>query len=95
MATAATLAGENELVYQLGSSDVNPLYMKRAVELLGLLKRRYFTRAQGQGRRQRARSTCALSRMEPVAVSRERFDQTSAPVWMSLAKQRDRRSSTS
>ena len=54
MATAATIAGENELVYQLGSSDVNPLYMKRAVELLGLYKRRYFTRAQGQGRRQQA-----------------------------------------
>src|SRR5205823_7595430 len=36
MALAATIRGENELVYQLGSSDVNPLYMKRAVELLGL-----------------------------------------------------------
>ena len=49
MATAATVAGENELVYQLGSSDVNPLYMKRAVELLGLFKRRYFNDRKEKG----------------------------------------------
>jgi long-chain acyl-CoA synthetase len=85
MATAATIAGQNELVYQLGSSDVNPLYMKRAVELLGLHKRRYFQerREKGEGS---TLLNLALARMEPVAVSRERFDQTSAPVWMSLAK---------
>ncbi len=85
MATAATIAGQNELVYQLGSSDVNPLYMKRAVELLGLHKRRYF-----QERREKGEGpdilNLALSRMEPVAVSRERFERTSAPVWMSLAQ---------
>jgi len=85
MATAATIAGENELVYQLGSSDVNPLYMKRAVELLGLHKRRYFTERRDNGEGNKL-INLALSRMEPVAVSRERFDKTSAPVWMSLAK---------
>src|SRR3954454_21307485 len=49
MATAATVAGENDLVYQLGSSDLNPLYMKRAVELLGLFRRQYFTRRRQNG----------------------------------------------
>src|SRR3954447_7193934 len=85
MATAATIAGENELVYQLGSSDVNPLYMKRAVELLGLFKRRYFTERKDKGEGNKLLNI-ALSRMEPVAVSRERFDKSSAPLWMSLAK---------
>ncbi|HEY2747659.1 MAG TPA: AMP-binding protein, partial [Polyangia bacterium] len=85
MATAATIAGQNELVYQLGSSDVNPLYMKRAVELLGLHKRRYFSERKEKGEGN-SLLNLALSRMEPVAVSRERFDKTSAPVWMSLAK---------
>ena len=84
MALAATVAGENELVYQLGSSDENPLYMKRAVELLGLHKRRYFRerRESGEGS---ALVNRALARMEPVPVSRERFNRTSAPLWRSLA----------
>ncbi|MDB4964743.1 MAG: AMP-dependent synthetase and ligase [Myxococcales bacterium] len=85
MATAATIAGQNELVYQLGSSDVNPLYMKRAVELLGLHKRRYFTERKDKGEGSKLLNI-ALSRMEPVAVSRERFDKTSAPLWMAIAK---------
>jgi long-chain acyl-CoA synthetase len=84
MATAATIAGENELVYQLGSSDVNPLYMKRAVELLGLHKRRYFRerREKGEGN---ALVNRALERLEPVPVSKDRFNRTSAPLWRSLA----------
>ncbi len=83
-ATAATIAGENELVYQLGSSDVNPLYMKRAVEFLGLHKRRWYRDrdARGEGSSLLNR---ALARLEPVAVSRDRFNKTSAPLWKSLA----------
>src|SRR5207302_2614760 len=84
LATAATIAGQNELVYQLGSSDVNPLYMKRAVELLGLHKRRYFRERKDKGEGSRLLNI-VLSRMEPVAVSRQRFDKTSAPLWMHLA----------
>jgi long-chain acyl-CoA synthetase len=85
LATAATVVGQNELVYQLGSSDTNPLYMKRAVELLGLHKRRYFREREQKGEGPKLLNH-ALSRMEPVAVSRERFDRTSAPVWLSLAE---------
>jgi long-chain acyl-CoA synthetase len=84
MATAATLAGENELVYQLGSSDVNPLYMKRAVELLGLFRRQYFTRRRVEGEGSSLLNR-ALARLEPVPVSRERFNQTSAPLWRAAA----------
>jgi long-chain acyl-CoA synthetase len=81
LATAATLAGENEPVYQLGSSDVNPLTMKRAVELLGLFKRRYFQeREEGYPWLNEV-----LARLEPVPVTRDRFNARSAPMWKSLA----------
>ncbi|HZS41873.1 MAG TPA: AMP-binding protein, partial [Polyangia bacterium] len=84
MATAATIAGENQLVYQLGSSDVNPLYMKRAVEFLGLHKRRWY-RERNQKGEGSSLVNRALARLEPVAVSRDRFNETSAPLWKSLA----------
>ncbi|MFI5291107.1 MAG: SDR family oxidoreductase, partial [Polyangia bacterium] len=84
MATAATIAGENEQVYQLGSSDLNPLYMKRAVELLGLHKRRYFREREQNGEGSKLLNL-ALARLEPVPVSKDRFNQTSAPLWKSLA----------
>ncbi|MEO6952851.1 MAG: AMP-binding protein [Polyangia bacterium] len=81
MAMAATIAGENELVYQLGSSDSNPLYMQRGVELLGLHKRRYYrNRTQGN-----ATWNALQARMEPVAVDKQTFDRTSAPLWRSAA----------
>ena len=43
-ATAATIAKDNELVYQLCSGDVNPFWITRTLELLTLHKRRYFQR---------------------------------------------------
>jgi long-chain acyl-CoA synthetase len=82
MATAATVAGENQQVYQLGSSDTNPLYLKRAVVLLGLHKRRYFQdRTAGNAMVNRV-----LARMEPIPVGKERFNRTSAPLWKGLAE---------
>ena len=81
MAMAATMAGQNELVYQLGSSDSNPLYMQRGVELLGLHKRRYYrNRTHGN-----ATWNALQARMEPVAVDKQTFARTSAPLWRSAA----------
>jgi len=85
MATAATVAGQNAQVYQLGSSDSNPLYMRRAVELLGLHKRRYYRERADRGEGNSLWNR-ALARLEPVAVSRERFNKTSAPLWKALAR---------
>ncbi len=80
-ATAATIAGRNHRVYQLGSSDSNPLYMTRAVELLGLYKRRYFKeRESGTGWWNKIQS-----RLEPIPVSKQRFDTFSSPLWKGLA----------
>jgi long-chain acyl-CoA synthetase len=84
MATAATLAGENALVYQLGSSDTNPLTMRRAVELLGLHKRRYYQARKDRGEGSTVYNFVA-SRLEPEPVSRERYRKLSAPLWKSLA----------
>jgi long-chain acyl-CoA synthetase len=81
MAMAATIADENELVYQLGSSDTNPLYLTRAVELLGLHKRRWF-RARTSGN---ASWNALQARLEPIAVSRRRYEATSAPIWKAAA----------
>jgi long-chain acyl-CoA synthetase len=81
-ATAATLGGIQDRVYQLGSGDTNPLYVTRAVEFLGIHKRKYF----------RERETGPkwlnelLARAEPVSVSRERYEQLSAPMFQKAAK---------
>ncbi len=84
MATAATIARQNDLVNQVRSSDPNPLYTRRAVELLGLHTPRYY-----QHRRARGAGTTLLNiaqaRLEPIAVSRDRFNRTSAPLWKRAA----------
>ncbi len=81
MTMAATLAGQNERVYQLGSSDVNPLYLKHAVALLGMHKRRYFlARARGKDLFNHVRA-----RLAPVPVSKLRFARASAPMWRQTA----------
>lgn len=81
LATAALVSGEHKEVYQLCSSDLNPFYMRRAVELMGLYKRRYFKDRQ-EGSRLLNR---LQSRLEPIAVSREVYNARSAPMWKSLA----------
>jgi len=81
-ATGATLLGENEPVYQLGSSDSNPLTMKRAVELLGLYRRRWYRKRAGGNKWMNA----LYARLEAIPVSRERWDKTSAPAFRRVAQ---------
>jgi long-chain acyl-CoA synthetase len=80
-ATAATIGGENEPVYQLCSGDRNPLLMQRTVELTGLFKRRHFQeRTEGS-----ALWNALQARLEPTPVSREAYNGKSAPRWKGLA----------
>jgi long-chain acyl-CoA synthetase len=81
LATAAVIAREHKEVYQLCSSDLNPFYMRRAVELLGLFKRRYF-REREEGH---SLINELQARLEPVAVSKETYNTRSAPMWKTLA----------
>ncbi len=72
--TAAAVAREQEPVYQLASGDVNPFFAARAVELVGLYRRRVFRRkGDGLGNR-------IASRLETRPVSRDRYAWASAPM---------------
>ncbi|MCS6913324.1 MAG: AMP-binding protein [Myxococcales bacterium] len=79
-ATAATIAGQNDLVYHLGSSDSSPFRMARSVELTGLYKRRQFRQRRNEAVLNRLRA-----RLEPFPVSKERFQLASIPLWHGLA----------
>ena len=81
-ATGATIAGQNQPVYQLASGDVNPFSLRRAIELLGIYKRRYY-REREAGTRWLNR---VLARLEPTPVSRDTYQTQSAPRWNALAK---------
>src|SRR5205085_8016303 len=67
-ATAATLAGQNQLVYQLGSSDSSPFRMARSVELTGLYRRSYYRARRDESVLNRLRA-----RQEALPVSKERY----------------------
>ena len=80
-ATAATIAGENELVYQLASGDMNPLWITRALGFLGLYKRKHYQqRETGPKWLNRIKS-----RLEPVQVSQKQWQSRSAPMFRTLA----------
>jgi len=84
-AAAATLAGENELVYHLGSSDTSPLRMPRAVELTGLYRRHYYRQKAETSQGGDALLHKLRGRMEAVPVSKARYRHTSLPLVRGLA----------
>ncbi len=73
-------------VYHLASSDVNPLWATRAVELTALYRRRFFKhREEGN-----ATWNKVLARIEPLSTSKKHWETFSTPALLSLA-QRARR----
>jgi long-chain acyl-CoA synthetase len=79
----AACIGRAQRVYQLASGDVNPLYVRRSVELSALSKR--------QSQRARAERTRSLrdwidAWLEPYTVSGETYLRTSTPMFRKLAK---------
>ena len=76
----ALLLGRHEPVYQLGTSDCNPLPMRRLVELTGLANREY----QRGGRGTMGK---LAPHLEAVIVSKEAYDFISltAPQWVRQA----------
>src|SRR5205823_6518094 len=69
-------------VYQMASGDVNPFIATRAVELTGLYRRRHY-RTKKSGNRYWNE---LLSRVEPVAVTKEAFQMRSAPLFSKGAR---------
>ena len=83
LATAALLAGEHEPVYQLGTSDANRITSKRLTELTGLAVRAHY-RAKADRGEDELRSRLR-ARLEPMAVSYDRFEKRSAPLFKRIA----------
>jgi long-chain acyl-CoA synthetase len=70
-------------VYHLASSDSNPFWGRRAVELTGLYRRRFYRRrTEGS-----ALWNDIRSRFEPYSVSRRHYETFSAPAFGKLARQ--------
>ena len=69
-------------VYHLASGDSNPLWARRAVELSGLYRRRFY-REREEGNRTWNR---LLSRIEPFPVTRRQYQAISAPTLAALAR---------
>jgi len=80
--TAELLAGGGERVYHLASSDTNPLYVRRALALVGLYRRRFFRRREEGSRLGNA----IQARFEPYSVSRRHYETFSAPAFAKLAR---------
>lgn len=75
-------AGKQRPVYQLGTSDVNPISVRRAMELTGLYRRRYYKERTGGSRV----VNDLLAKVEPVATARDTFRYLSAPALKNLAR---------
>jgi long-chain acyl-CoA synthetase len=69
-------------VYHLASGDVNPLWVRRSIELTALYRRRFY-RERDEGNPTWNR---LLSRIEPFPVDRTRFELTSSPALSALAR---------
>ncbi|HUQ05523.1 MAG TPA: AMP-binding protein [Kofleriaceae bacterium] len=83
LATAAILDGTHEPVYQLGSSDTNPVTSRRLTELTGLaVSRMYRQKAKRGEEKWRSR---IKARLEGRAVTYEQFDRWSSPLLKRVA----------
>ena len=69
-------------VYHLASGDVNPLWVRRSVELTALYRRRFFrTRQEGNPTWNKV-----LARIEPFSTSRAHWEGLSTPALLALTR---------
>jgi long-chain acyl-CoA synthetase len=81
--TAALIDGSSDVVYQLGTSGVNPVRTRRLGELMGLANRRHY-RAKAKAGEDKLASY-ARARLEVNVVSPATFRRVSAPQIRRLA----------
>jgi long-chain acyl-CoA synthetase len=79
LAAAALIADRHDPVIQLATSAVNPLDLRRAVELTALAHQKHY-RAHPDWRSR------ILARMEAVPVSRERYGRLSVPAQLRVVR---------
>ena len=84
VAGAACADQLEERVFQLASGDVNPFYVRRAVELNALYKRRYFR--ERPNARKGPFQRWLDEWLEPYPVSGAVYSKTSAPLFRQLAR---------
>jgi long-chain acyl-CoA synthetase len=80
--TARAMQVKERRVYHLASGDSNPFVASRAVELVGLYRRKYFHEKEA-GNRFLNR---AKARLEPMPLTREAYERTSAPMISQTAR---------
>jgi long-chain acyl-CoA synthetase len=85
VAGAACAGRLEQRVFQLASGDVNPFYVRRAVELVALYKRRYFRERTDRGEHS-AFKTWLDTWLEPYPASAALYKATSAPLFRAAAK---------
>ena len=85
VAGAACAQRLEQRVFQLASGDVNPFYVRRAVELVALYKRRYFRERTDRGEHS-AFKTWLDTWLEPYPASAQLYQATSAPLFRAAAK---------
>jgi long-chain acyl-CoA synthetase len=85
VAGAACAQRLEQRVFQLASGDVNPFYVRRAVELVALYKRRYFRERTDRGEHS-AFKTWLDTWLEPYPVSAQLYKASSAPLFRAAAK---------
>lgn len=76
-AAAAILADRHQPVYQCGSSDVNPVFSSRLVELTALCVRRHYRKLADDG--ESPLENRIRARLETFPVTYRRFQRFSAP----------------
>ncbi|HMB67656.1 MAG TPA: SDR family oxidoreductase, partial [bacterium] len=79
LAAAALATGRHDPVVQLATSAVNPLDLRRAVELTALAHQKHYRTRSGWRSR-------ILSHMEAVPVSRERYGRLSVPAQLRVVR---------
>ncbi|HUJ27194.1 MAG TPA: AMP-binding protein [Myxococcales bacterium] len=85
VAGAACAQRLEQRVFQLASGDLNPFYVRRAVELVALYKRRWYDQRVKEGKRS-AFENWIDSFLEPYPASREIYFASSTPLFRAAAK---------
>ena len=83
LATAAILDGSHEPVYQLGSSDTNPVTSRRLTELTSLAVRRLHLDKAARG--EEKWKSRIKARLEGRALTYDQFDRWSSPLLKRIA----------
>ncbi len=73
-------------IYHLASGDVNPFWMRRCIELVGLYQRR----SSASARRGTGSGTCSAPGFEPYSASRRHYETFSSPALSALAREASR-----